>query len=148
MRAKDFESNVAENGISWDHWDEAIDAIKDTDFGCQWDCNGCAGSRVGFGDHATERACCFECADHFGYYEAIRPEHVARINAEFNDDTGFWGPNGCRLPIELRSGKCISYCCSLAFHNLSVGGQAKVCQIQSELCPSLLDSRRIQRTIE
>ena len=64
----------------------------------------------------TERRCCHKCARMNGYFK----DDITSLKAEyqFTLDKGFWN-NGCVLPIEKRSGACLSYFCQSAANTLS-----------------------------
>jgi hypothetical protein len=99
-------------GYSWDDWAEIADLAGEIDFGCGFDCDGkCNGMRNHACSWDTEKACCAGCADNTGYLSRVPIEAVAAIEALFDDDDGFWRPDGCALPQAWRSRICIGYYC-------------------------------------
>ncbi len=102
------------NGVSWADWAEIADLASEVDFGCDFDCNGkCKSIRRGdFNCKGGHKACCVECAGNIGYLEEVPDDAVETIEALFDDNDGFWHPDGCALPHAWRSSICLGHYCS------------------------------------
>jgi hypothetical protein len=98
---------------------EFIKEIEGVKFNCNFDCNGCAktkdlkvGDRVSI--YSKEKGCCTDCYNALGYIRHQPTDEEYKIYTRLfknNNQDGFWTPNGCSLPRELRSVICLSYSC-------------------------------------
>jgi hypothetical protein len=94
-------------GYTWVEWFEIVEFIKEVDYGCQFDGNGCCQEF----SHRDPMNCCSGCNGTFGYWAVIPPEAVEEVEAIFDDKTGFWRPGGCILPTEYKSAVCLNFQC-------------------------------------
>lgn len=105
-------NDKAEGGKDWANWAKIGEAVKATDFGCQFDCNGtCACTRYKHEQWSGEKACCTGCAHNVGYLYHIPTDAVELVSELWDDKDGFWRPGGCILPHEYRSRTCLEYGC-------------------------------------
>ena len=99
---------MPERNLRWDDLMMAKYATQYMNFGCQ-NCNRPQSSLTG-----ENQRCCGGCATNIGYLRQVPSNlNIIGIYAKaFKEDTGFWRPDGCAIPRELRSETCVCYYCS------------------------------------
>ena len=88
---------------------EQLKLIENVDFetGCEFIDGQCREVRLG----RPRLYCCNECAKHVGYLKVKEHELPEEYKNLFDEEKGFLGENGCKLPKEKRSVTCVCYAC-------------------------------------
>ena len=92
---------------------EILDTTQNIDYGCEFSNGTCVGmtKRLERGLKDIGKVCCRACAHNVGYLNTTCPELPPEYLAYFDSIKGFWTENGCGLPREMRSRRCVIYVC-------------------------------------
>lgn len=93
---------------------KTLEQVQGIEFGCNWSQGSCTGMRkhVERGLKSFGKICCRGCAANRGYLR-LKPDQPLPQEYEqyWNTNDGFWKENGCSLPKEMRSTRCLLYVC-------------------------------------
>ena len=90
-----------------------LDATQPIDFGCRFVGGECEGVRKRSNRNLKNvgRLCCRNCHHYAGYLRVKERDLPEEYRPYFTFPEGFLGEDGCRLPREMRSRRCIIYVC-------------------------------------
>lgn len=92
---------------------EILTATTGVKFGCGFVDGKCVAvdKRIERGLKPMQKICCRGCHHNAGYFGVKCEDLPAEYLPYFNYPGGFCGPDGCTLPVEMRSRKCVIYIC-------------------------------------
>jgi hypothetical protein len=108
----DRETDNGVSDMSWADYDEFVDVTQAVDWGCNFDADGCAGCKTpGSAWGNAKKGCCSDCRNNIGYLSRTKEGSTDAYIELWDIRHGFWRPDGCALPPNMRSLTCLSYRC-------------------------------------